>query len=121
MSFVPHLAEYLADMIDLLVVVLFGIWILSIVVLSARDFFKGKDPTQITYDVRVGLGPLILLALEFLIVSDVLHSIASRTLEDLAIVGAVVVVRVLMAFFLDKELERLEEKQKKNLKLRKRE
>ncbi len=113
MSFIPHLAEYLADVIDLLVVALLAIWVLAIIVMSARDFFKGKDPTQITYDVRVGLGPLILLALELLIVSDVLHSIASRTLEDLAIVGAVVVVRVVMAYFLDKELERLEEKQAK--------
>ncbi len=116
MSFIPHLAEYLADIIDLLVVLMLGVWVIAIIIMSTRDFFKGKDPTQITYDVRVGLGPLILLALEFLIVSDVLHSIASRTLEDLAIVGAVVVVRVVMAYFLDKELGRLEEKQEKKSK-----
>ena len=110
MSFVPHLAEFLADLIDLIVVGLFTIWISTIIAMATRDFFKGKDPKQITYNVRVGLGPLILLALELLIVSDVLHSIASRTLEDLAIVGAVVVVRLVMAYFLDKELERLEAK-----------
>ncbi len=113
MSFVPHLAEYLADVIDLLVVALLTVWILAIVAISARDVFKGKKAAEIILDVRLSLGPLILLALEFLIVSDVLHSIASRTLEDLAIVGAVVVVRVVMAYFLDRELERLEEKQEK--------
>ncbi len=107
MSFVPHLAEFLADLIDLLVVALFAIWMSTIIFMATRDFFKGKDRNQITFDVRVGLGPLILLALELLIVSDVLHSIASRTLEDLAIVGAVVVVRLLMAHFLDKEIARL--------------
>lgn len=110
MSFVPHAAEFLADAIDLLVVVLLGIWILTIVLLCARDYFRGTDPNKLVYEVRVSLGSLILLALELLIVSDVLHSIASRTLEDLGIVAALVVIRVFMAYFLDKELERLTEK-----------
>ncbi|MDJ0857858.1 MAG: DUF1622 domain-containing protein [Dinoroseobacter sp.] len=102
----------MADAIDLLVVILLGIWILTIVVLCVRDFFKGTNPDKLVYEVRVSLGSLILLALELLIVSDVLHSIASRTLEDLGIVAALVVIRVFMAYFLDKELERLTEKRK---------
>ncbi|MCE8522722.1 DUF1622 domain-containing protein [Ruegeria pomeroyi] len=107
MHFVPHAAELLADILDLLVVALFGIWVLLIVLLIIRDLARGKSPSEITYDVRVGLGSQILLALEILIISDILHSIASRTLEDLGIVAAVVVIRVTLAFFLDRELERL--------------
>lgn len=110
MHFVHLAAEYLADAIDLLVVVLLAVWILIILVKSAREYFGGTDAQKIIYHVRIGLGSLILLALELLIVSDVLHSIASRTLEDLGIVAAIVVIRVFMAYFLDKELDRLSEK-----------
>ncbi len=107
MDFVPHIAEFLADILDFLVVVLFGLGILTISILSLTDLTKGKASGQITYDIRLRLGSLILLGLEILIISDVLHSIASRTLEDLAIVAAVVAIRVLMSYFLDRELERL--------------
>ncbi|MEM8811456.1 MAG: DUF1622 domain-containing protein [Pseudomonadota bacterium] len=107
MTFVHHVAEYLADIIDLMVIVLLGAWTLVIAVSSARSYIGGKELEKIIYDVRVNLGRLILLGLELLIISDVLHSIASRTLEDLGILGAVVVIRVFMAYFLDKELERL--------------
>lgn len=107
MDFVHHAAEFLADIIDLLVVVLFGVWLLLIVVYAGRDLIAGKDGETLVRDIRIGLGTLILLALELLIVSDVLHSIASRTLEDLAIVGAIVVIRVFMAYFLDRELHAL--------------
>ncbi len=107
LSFVSHAAEFLADLLDLMVVALFGIWILIISILSVRDLFTGKPPEDKTYDVRIRLGALILLGLEILIISDILHSIASRTLEDLAIVAALVVIRVFMSYFLDKELERL--------------
>ncbi|CUJ83106.1 hypothetical protein RUE5091_00071 [Ruegeria denitrificans] len=107
MTFVHHAAEFLADIIDLLVVALLGVWVLTLVVLAVKSYFKGKNLEQITYDIRISLGRPILLSLELLIVSDVLHSIASRTLEDLGIVATVVVIRVFMAYFLDKELERL--------------
>ena len=108
-DFVHQAAEYLGAAIDLLVVVLFGLWIVVIVVMSARAYIAGVDPDKITYDVRIKLGTLILLGLELLIVADVLHSIASRTMEDLAIVAVVVVIRIVLAFFLDREIRHLKD------------
>ncbi|MCA0869881.1 DUF1622 domain-containing protein [Seohaeicola saemankumensis] len=112
MSFVSHTAEYLADIIDFLVVILLGGGIVFFLTLMVRDFVKKTSLEQITHDLRIGLGRLILLSLELLIVSDVLHSIASRTLEDLGIVALIVAIRVFMAYFLDKELHRLESRTK---------
>ncbi len=66
-----------------------------------------KKPKAIFLKLRLNLGQLILLALEVLIVSDILHSIAHRSLEDLGVLGAVVLIRILLAFFLDRELDRL--------------
>ena len=109
MEIVEHSAEFLADIIDLVVVALFAIWLLIITFLAVRADITGRAPSKITTDIRLGLAPLILLALELLIISDILHSIASRTLEDLAIVGGLVVIRVAMAYFLDREIRHLQD------------
>ncbi|AVL53600.1 DUF1622 domain-containing protein [Roseobacter denitrificans] len=68
----------------------------------------GESPAVVFIRFRINLGQLILLALEILIVSDILHSIAHRTLEDLIVLGAIVVIRILLAYFLDRELSRLD-------------
>ncbi len=107
MDFINDAAEYLADLIDLLVIILFGTWVLVTIIMSARSLINGVDPNQITRDVRIHLGSHILLGLELLIISDLMHSIASRTLEDLAIVGIIVAIRVVLAFFLEREIRHL--------------
>ncbi|MDO9592593.1 MAG: DUF1622 domain-containing protein [Erysipelotrichaceae bacterium] len=55
-------------------------------------------------ELRVNLGSYILLALEILIVADVIESISNRTYEDLIILAGIVVIRTMMGYFLDKEL-----------------
>ncbi len=108
MDFVQYAAEYLADLIDLVVIVLFGAWVLLTGIMSARSLAMGASPNKVTRDVRIHLGSHILLGLELLIISDLLHSIASRTLEDLAIVAGLVAIRVTLAYFLDREIRHLE-------------
>ncbi len=110
MDLIHIAAEYLADVVDLLVVLLFGSMLLITMVMAARTIVTGVDPRKVTRDIRLHLGSNILLGLELLIISDLLHSIASRTLEDLAIVGVLVVIRVALAFFLDREIRHLEER-----------
>lgn len=57
--------------------------------------------------VRCALGVKLVFALELLIISDLLHSIVSRSLDDMLIVGALVVIRTLIAFFLNQEIEQI--------------
>ena len=56
---------------------------------------------------RCGLGMKLVFALELLIISDLLHTIVSRSLEDLMVVGALVVIRTVIAFFLDREMQEI--------------
>lgn len=56
-------------------------------------------------EMRLQLGSHILLALEFMIVSDIIHSALSRTLDDLMVLGALVVIRTALSFFLGLELK----------------
>ena len=45
----------------------------------------------------------IIFGLEFFIAGDVLTTVLNPTVEDLSLLGAVVVIRVILAYFLEKE------------------
>jgi uncharacterized membrane protein len=51
------------------------------------------------------LGNYILIGLEFMIVSDIIHSFLKPDMESLYLLGAIVVIRTAISFFLGKELE----------------
>lgn len=57
--------------------------------------------------IRCNLGTYLVFGLELMIVSDLLHSVVSRSLEDLYFLGAIVVLRTIIAFFLNKEIQEL--------------
>jgi uncharacterized membrane protein len=59
---------------------------------------------------RWKLGQVLLLALEILIVSDVIFSIAHRTIEEITILGITVLIRVCLSYFLNIELEHIDTK-----------
>lgn len=55
--------------------------------------------------VRLTLGMYILLGIEFMIASDIIHTVLSRELGDLIFVAALVAIRTAISFFLGKELD----------------
>ena len=58
-------------------------------------------------NMRIELGKTLLLGLEILIISDILHSIVKRTVEELIMVAITVAIRIVLSYFLDRELFRL--------------
>lgn len=54
--------------------------------------------------LRHHLGSYLLIGLEFLVAADIVHSIIRPTLEDLARLGAIVTIRTLLSYFLNKEM-----------------
>ena len=59
--------------------------------------------------VRIQLGRRTLFALELMIASDLIHTVLGRTVEDLIFLGALVLIRTTISFFLGRELKELEE------------
>ena len=55
--------------------------------------------------VRCDLGVKLVFALELLIISDLLVTIFSRSMDDMILVGALVLIRTVIAYFLNKEIE----------------
>ena len=58
-------------------------------------------------DLRHHLGYYLLLGLEFLIAADIVHTVLTPTLADLAILGAIVAIRTVISFSINWELRQV--------------
>ena len=115
----PHAAEPLAALagplgwlsaaIDLASVAILVLGALRFTIRVALAELAGEGPRQKGIDAaRVELGRYILAGLELLIVSDVMRTALSFALDDVIFLGALVLVRSIISFFLSREIEGLE-------------
>lgn len=110
-----HLEEYLitiftpvTDIIDL-VAILFILWgfiksMHGFVVLRIKN--KTLSGTDIK-TIRCYLGTYLLLGLEIMIVADIIKTVINQTTEDLIFLGGIVVIRTILSYFLNKEIEEM--------------
>lgn len=114
-----HLMEWLehaATFVDIvgITIVLYG-FVLSFVRLIATELgrFTGRfEGIMGCEKVRLQLGTYILLGIEFMIASDIINTVISRTTESLIFVASLVVIRTAISFFLGRELQEIAEKEK---------
>jgi len=71
--------------------------------------FQGRKgfpikPLSITR-IRNQVGQHLLLGLEFLIAADVIRTVIEPGLEEIAILGSIVVIRTVISYFLNKEMD----------------
>lgn len=57
--------------------------------------------------VRHQFASYLLLALEFLIAADIIATVIHPTFEEIAILASIVVIRTVISFFLEKEINKL--------------
>lgn len=68
----------------------------------------GAKSKHLNHDeIRYSLGIYLLLGLEFLIAADILETVFRPTLEQLSILAGIVVIRTVLNYFLNKELEHI--------------
>ena len=72
---------------------------------------RGLECVERIRDLRLRLGSYILLSLEFIIVSDVINTAISRTVDDLLALGLLVIIRIALSFFLGRELNEVKAQQ----------
>jgi len=98
------------DIIGLLII----IWgfILAFIDFIKKEFtkFNKKESIIDSQIIRCKLGTYLLLGLEFMIASDVINSVINRTLDELKFLIGIVLIRTVIAYFLGKEIESLEQK-----------
>jgi uncharacterized membrane protein len=59
-----------------------------------------------TAEIRLSLGSYLALGLEFQIGSDILATAVAPTIEEVVLLAAIVVIRTVLNYFLNKEIER---------------
>jgi uncharacterized membrane protein len=71
-----------------------------------RELLRGTERLVAFKDLRDSLGRSILLGLEVLVVADIVRTIVVEpTLESAATLGVIVLVRVLLSFAIDVEVD----------------
>ena len=110
-----HFLDLLAVVISVtsLLIVTYGalIGIISFLKNVIRRFTGGYSITNIR-KLRATFGTYLLLGLEFLIASDILKTVLEPTLNELALLGGIVVLRTILSVFLNKEIKELESEEK---------
>ena len=110
-----HFLDLLAVVISVtsLLIVTYGalIGIISFLKNGIRRFTGGYSITNIR-KLRATFGTYLLLGLEFLIASDILKTVLEPTLNELALLGGIVVLRTILSVFLNKEIKELESEEK---------
>lgn len=104
-------------MIQLLNHVSFGIGFIGVVVIiwgttvTSVQFFmleaarlRGRNVCSSRELLRHHFGSYILLGLEFLIAADIVHTLLQPDLKELAGLGAIVAIRTILSFFLNREM-----------------
>lgn len=66
---------------------------------------KGNRMCLLRHQLRRDFGSYILLGLEFLIVADIIMTFLEPTLMEMALLGSIVVIRTIISYFLNKEIE----------------
>ncbi len=89
------------------------------VALGLWEFIRGqylalrnKTPVPLD-DIRYELGRYLLLGLEFFIAADVVHTIVQPTLEEVAVLAAIVIIRTIISYFLNREMAAGDSKEKR--------
>ena len=65
---------------------------------------RGAPSCRGRESIRHQLVSYLLLGLEFMIAADIIRSIRNPTLQEIAVLASIVIIRTVISFFLDREL-----------------
>ena len=96
--------DYLRLVIEAIGAAIVGIGALSTAFRYALTLLGLREYTNT--EIRLYLGRFLALGLEFQIGADILSTAVAPTFDDVLLLGAIVVIRTALNYFLSKELER---------------
>lgn len=88
-----------------------GLWDYLQQLLSRSRKHKHMDATE---GIRLKLGRVLALGLEFTVASDILRTAVAPTRQDILNLGAIVLLRTLLNYFLEREIKQGEENNRLN-------
>lgn len=77
-------------------------------------FSHSKPHFDTTEVIRLQLGRVLALGLEFTVASDILRTAVAPTRQDILNLGAIVLLRTLLNYFLEREIQQGEQNRQRN-------
>jgi len=87
------------------VIIIYGA-VLSIFDFIKKEIISREEPFKMTEKIRGELGGYLVLGLEFFIAGDVIKTIITPTWQSLGMLGAIVVIRTILSYFLVRDLKK---------------
>jgi uncharacterized membrane protein len=101
------LVEFAISIISI-AVVLYGTIIAAAAFIKIEIWeFRSEKKTESLMTIRADFGVYLLLGLELLIAADIITTILNPELEELAVLGGIVLLRTILSVFLERELKDL--------------
>jgi len=88
---------------------LITIWgiVVSLFEFLKKEILQRSEVIKLNEAIRIRLGSYLVLALEFFIAGDIVKTIITPTWQSLGILGAIVVIRTILSYFLTKDLKKI--------------
>lgn len=103
---------YLADGVEAFAALIISLAAIHATYQSVCLFFvRPPEPEQRKIEVRLQLGRWLSLALEFELAADILRTAIAPTWDEIGKLAAIVVLRTLLNYFLEREIETADKKQ----------
>lgn len=101
----PIIAE-IVTVIELVGVAIISVGAAMALVQFLLELARGDDRLEAVSQLRSNLGRSILVGLEFLVAADIINTVViDLNLENVASLAAIVVIRVVLSFSLEVEIE----------------
>ena len=108
---VPRVLGFLAIIVDASTGLAIGIGVFAALVRTGRLAFWGNRGLDSSMsEIRITLGRWLALALELALAADVLRTVMVPSWDEIGKLGAIVVLRTVLNYFLEREIEQEQKK-----------
>lgn len=105
---VELLVSYLIAAAELAAALIIGIAVVQGIGVYLWQFVSRSAARTSAESIRLRLGRMLALGLEFTVASDILSTAVAPTRQDILNLGAIVLLRTLLIFFLEREIQQIE-------------
>lgn len=96
---------YLAAGAEIAAAVVIGAAVIRSILTYMRQLFSRRQHIDSSEVIRLQLGRVLALGLEFTVASDILRTAVAPTRQDILNLGAIVLLRTLLNYFLEREIQ----------------
>ncbi|MBD2593044.1 DUF1622 domain-containing protein [Nostoc spongiaeforme FACHB-130] len=114
-SWLKLIVGYLAATAEIAAALVIGLAVIrGIMLYLLQTFSRSRQHIDSTEVVRLQLGRVLALGLEFTVASDILRTAVAPTRQDILNLGAIVLLRTLLNYFLEREIQQVEQSRSKS-------